>query len=182
MSSVSTSSKLSTGRTIVYQSPRIPPRRCPPEIKNDNPIMNSDQVSLITADADGDTRCKDSVCLVNKPSKIPTPLPRKSINVKITSGTLSSSSTPPSSPAKVISQPKLCLKTPSKIPSPLKCQQDETNQVDINQDKNAERRRTVVEICERIVVPQGETPPLPVTPFIMVNEVRSNDQQFNALR
>ncbi|XP_015124455.1 titin homolog isoform X2 [Diachasma alloeum] len=177
--SICTSSKLSSGRTIVYQSPRIPPRRSPPEIKLDLSSLNaSEEIASPLGDADTESKStsspqkiqeiKDLASPVNKPSKIPTPLPRKSVSVKINSGT-SSPSTPPSSPAKVIPQPKLCFKS-SKIPSPLKCQQDECNQPDANQDKNVERRRTVVEICEKIVVPQGETPPLPVTPFIMVNE------------
>lgn len=39
-----------------------------------------------------------------------------------------------------------------------------------------ERRRTVVEVCEKVVVPQGKTPTTPpVTPFITVNRV--NDKQ-----
>uniref|UniRef100_A0A0C9R002 CG43427_2 protein n=1 Tax=Fopius arisanus TaxID=64838 RepID=A0A0C9R002_9HYME len=181
----STSSKLSSGRTIVYQSPRIPPRRCPPEIKIDLSSTNVSEQMPLSAETETDSKAstsptkisdtKDSTSPVNKPSKIPTPLPRKSVNVKINSGT-SSPCTPPSSPAKIIPQPKLCLKSPSKIPSPFKCQQEESNQLDTNQERMIERRRTVVEICEKIVVPQGESPPLPVTPFI---EVRSNDQQFN---
>lgn len=36
----------------------------------------------------------------------------------------------------------------------------------------AERRRTVVEVCEKVVVPQGKTPTTPpVTPFITVNHL-----------
>ncbi|XP_054005603.1 serine-rich adhesin for platelets isoform X1 [Hylaeus anthracinus] len=43
----------------------------------------------------------------------------------------------------------------------------------------AERRRTVVEICEKVVVPQGKTPTTPpVTPFITVDRV--NDKQSSA--
>ena len=58
----------------------------------------------------------------------------------------------------------------------------------------AERRRTVVEVCEKVVVPQGKAPMTPpVTPFITVNcvntvdkrttpvaEVRSDQQAGNA--
>lgn len=60
----------------------------------------------------------------------------------------------------------------------------------------AERRRTVVEVCEKVVVPQGKAPTTPpVTPFITVNrvvnvvdkrtttpvaEVRSDQQAGNA--
>ncbi|XP_076669225.1 smallish isoform X2 [Andrena cerasifolii] len=43
----------------------------------------------------------------------------------------------------------------------------------------AERRRTVVEICEKVVVPQGKTPTTPpVTPFITVDRV--SDKQSPA--
>ncbi|KAL6438870.1 hypothetical protein ACFW04_003740 [Cataglyphis niger] len=42
----------------------------------------------------------------------------------------------------------------------------------------AERRRTVVEVCEKVVVPQGKTPTTPpVTPFITVNRVINADKQ-----
>lgn len=42
----------------------------------------------------------------------------------------------------------------------------------------AERRRTVVEVCEKVVVPQGKTPTtLPVTPFITVNRLINADKQ-----
>lgn len=56
----------------------------------------------------------------------------------------------------------------------------------------AERRRTVVEVCEKVVIPQGKTPTTPpVTPFITVNcvhadkrssisEVRDDQQTGNA--
>nr|XP_012215127.1 PREDICTED: uncharacterized protein LOC105667735 isoform X2 [Linepithema humile] len=41
----------------------------------------------------------------------------------------------------------------------------------------AERRRTVVEVCEKVVVPQGKTPTTPpVTPFITVNRVNADKQ------
>lgn len=42
----------------------------------------------------------------------------------------------------------------------------------------AERRRTVVEVCEKVVVPQGKIPTTPpVTPFIMVNRPINADKQ-----
>ncbi|CAL1673250.1 unnamed protein product [Lasius platythorax] len=42
----------------------------------------------------------------------------------------------------------------------------------------AERRRTVVEVCEKVVVPQGKTPTTPpVTPFITVNRLINADKQ-----
>lgn len=41
----------------------------------------------------------------------------------------------------------------------------------------AERRRTVVEVCEKVVVPQGKTPTTPpVTPFITVNHLTNVDK------
>lgn len=41
----------------------------------------------------------------------------------------------------------------------------------------AERRRTVVEVCEKVVVLQGKTPTMPpVTPFITVNRVNADKQ------
>ncbi|KAL6254454.1 hypothetical protein P5V15_014502 [Pogonomyrmex californicus] len=42
----------------------------------------------------------------------------------------------------------------------------------------AERRRTVVEVCEKVVVPQGKAPTTPpVTPFITVNRVSAADKR-----
>ncbi|XP_012057715.1 PREDICTED: uncharacterized protein CG43427 [Atta cephalotes] len=42
----------------------------------------------------------------------------------------------------------------------------------------AERRRTVVEVCEKVVVPQGKAPMTPpVTPFITVNRVNTVDKR-----
>ncbi|XP_020293925.1 uncharacterized protein LOC109859782 isoform X1 [Pseudomyrmex gracilis] len=43
----------------------------------------------------------------------------------------------------------------------------------------AERRRTVVEVCEKVVVPQGKTSTTPpVTPFITVNRVGADKQSY----
>lgn len=56
---------------------------------------------------------------------------------------------------------------PSRIPSTsARCHEAEAT------PPGTERRRTVVEICEKVVVPQGKTPTTPpVTPFITVNRV-----------
>jgi hypothetical protein len=41
----------------------------------------------------------------------------------------------------------------------------------------AERRRTVVEVCEKVVVSQSKTPTVPaVTPFITVSRVNADKQ------
>ncbi|XP_070169178.1 mucin-3B isoform X3 [Polyergus mexicanus] len=45
----------------------------------------------------------------------------------------------------------------------------------------AERRRTVVEVCEKVVVPQGKTPTPPVTPFITVNRLINADKQDSVI-
>lgn len=61
----------------------------------------------------------------------------------------------------------------------------------VQETRPADRRRTVVEVCEKVVVPQGEAPPMPpVTPFITVarvgdddsSEVRIDEQRSTALR
>lgn len=47
----------------------------------------------------------------------------------------------------------------------------------------AERRRTVVEICEKVVVPQGKTPTTPpVTPFITVDRVSEKQSAATEVR
>ncbi|XP_078047905.1 smallish isoform X2 [Augochlora pura] len=57
------------------------------------------------------------------------------------------------------------------VPSPLST--STKHQVTVGEETlAADRRRTVVEICEKVVVPQGRTPTTPpVTPFITVDRV-----------
>lgn len=140
----SSTHKTTTGRTVIYQSPRIPPRKNPP-------INDSINLSDI------------------KPSKIPT---SKNNNNSSTNPLLSTSTTSEKNNLQMIFNQKLTNQcTPSKI-------QDDDKQLDRkNVDNYCERRRTIIEVCEKIIVPQGETPPIIVTPFIMVDDVTSNEQQ-----
>ncbi|XP_014488518.1 PREDICTED: uncharacterized protein LOC106751841 [Dinoponera quadriceps] len=136
-------------------------------------------------------------------SKIPTPLPRKTAKSSPTSsdsalisgpsalkaspskthpGSGNKSSTGsaprtseaaafPASAESVSSQTsstEQLVASPSRIPS-ARCYEEATTLA----TPSTERRRTVVEVCEKVVVPQGKAPP--VTPFITVNRV--NDMQ-----
>lgn len=173
-------------------------------------------------------------------SKIPTPLPRKTIAAKSSPTSSTSSLSPPTSPSSP-KTPSLKSRTAnaksptgqsssspqfpkaSEIPIPVGSNVSSTNtsipivssnlesqqshplntsskhishptfstkhQVTVGEEAlPAERRRTVVEICEKVVVPQGKIPTTPpVTPFITVDrvnekqssptEVRNHDQQ-----
>lgn len=172
-------------------------------------------------------------------SKIPTPLPRKTIGAKSSPTSSTSSLSPPISP----SSPKIPslkgrtsnVKSPtgqtsspqfpkaSEIPIPVGSNVSSSSNVPVSPSSNpeqslvasfstkhlcsptkhqvtvseetlpAERRRTVVEICEKVVVPQGKTPTTPpVTPFITVDrvnekhssatEVRTDQQSSSPLR
>ncbi|XP_077261353.1 smallish isoform X1 [Temnothorax americanus] len=131
-------------------------------------------------------------------SKIPTPLPRKTAKSSPTSPdsvlTSSASKTSPSKAHGANNKP-----TTSQSPCPIR-RTSETATVEIPSPVSpqassaelppspssrfapgsarrheealppAERRRTVVEVCEKVVVPQGKAPTTPpVTPFITVN-------------
>lgn len=171
-------------------------------------------------------------------SKIPTPLPRKTIGAKSSPTSSTSSLSPPTSPSSP-KTPSLKSRTAnaksptgqsssspqfpkaSEIPIPVNVSSTNTSipvvssnlesqqshplntsskhishptfstkhQVAVGEEAlPAERRRTVVEICEKVVVPQGKIPTTPpVTPFITVDrvnekqssptEVRNHDQQ-----
>ncbi|XP_076221380.1 smallish isoform X2 [Nomia melanderi] len=155
-------------------------------------------------------------------SKIPTPLPRKTISSKSSPTSSTSSLSPPvspSSPKAPIIKPRtsnakspvsqmsspqfpkaseipvpvnttgqVSGSIPSGVPSPLEpsspmsfakhvpsspLSSSTNHQVTVGEETlAAERRRTVVEICEKVVVPQGKTPTTPtVTPFITVDRV-----------
>ncbi|XP_026667204.1 putative protein TPRXL [Ceratina calcarata] len=158
-------------------------------------------------------------------SKIPTPLPRKTIATKCSPSSSTSSLSPPTSP----SSPKTPtlkartsnIKSPmsfpqfpkaSEIPIPVGSNVSPSSSIPVSPSSSldhsplafsakqhptsptsntkhqvtvgeetlpAERRRTVVEICEKVVVPQGKTPTTPpVTPFITVDRV--NEKQSSA--
>ncbi|XP_032664814.1 platelet binding protein GspB isoform X3 [Odontomachus brunneus] len=81
-----------------------------------------------------------------------------------------------SSPVSSQASPTEQAASPSRIPSAsARCHEEATLL-----PAATERRRTVVEVCEKVVVPQGKTPTTPpVTPFITVNRV--NDKQSSEL-
>lgn len=159
-------------------------------------------------------------------SKIPTPLPRKTVNFKSTSN----SGSPPNSPTSLDPSIAHCqsklptvkarqnvssrtptspeeeenalkfdivapaLSEPSKSQIPVSVPQPSfpSPPVTPRQKSSGERRHTVVEVCEKVLVPQGEgfTSP-PATPFITVArvsgdnenyEVRIDEQNSTALR
>ncbi|XP_076244521.1 smallish isoform X2 [Calliopsis andreniformis] len=100
---------------------------------------------------------------INSSGTVPsTSIPSSSCIPVSPSSTLEQS--PPSFPAKHVSSPLFSTK----------------HQVTVGEETlPAERRRTVVEICEKVVVPQGKTPTTPpVTPFITVDRV--SDKQSSA--
>lgn len=180
----------SSNRVIVYQSPRIPPRRCPPA----KPTLDNSSSPSLQEDFESEspesknpfkfneskTSSAESISFAPlKPSKIPTPLPRKPATIKLSSSVPSS---PPSSPikqstcSKSLPSSPLSFKPPSKIPSPLKTQEDTSaGEFNLNINSKSERRRTIFEVCEKIIVPQDLSPVLPVTPFITVTKVDFTD-------
>ncbi|CAL7945955.1 unnamed protein product [Xylocopa violacea] len=301
-----------TSRPIVYQSPKVPPRRSPPETipkpKLPTPrehveanadslpakessstasgakIFADEQTSKLVADENGQSVPTDDTVKVTSSSptpldsavldgcplsparvavvptslqlesnatspsnstakdvpkttpvtsprtasKIPTPLPRKTIAAKSSPTDSTSSPSPPTSPSSLKIGP-LKTRTPnvksptgqtscpqfpkaSEIPvlvgssvssssnipvspsssleqSPLASSHAKHPSLSTSSTKQqatageealpAERRRTVVEICEKVVVPQGKTPTTPpVTPFITVDRV--NEKQSSA--
>ncbi|EFN87811.1 hypothetical protein EAI_12804 [Harpegnathos saltator] len=140
-------------------------------------------------------------------SKIPTPLSRKGAKSSPTSSDSALTSSPgpsagglkaspakshpaSSKPASTTSQAACSLPSyvespqtealatsASRIPSAsARCHEEPTLPV-----AATERRRTVVEVCEKVVVPQGKAPTTPpVTPFITVNRV--NEKQTSEVR
>ena len=147
---------------------------------------------------------KSTPCTSPRTSKIPTPLPRKNVIKSSPTGSTSSLSSPiaPSSPK--FGSPKLrsSLKT-SEIPVPIPTSPSSVSKVhfskteDMNFSKSfiptssssssptkstqvmdsrtAEKRLTVVEIYEKVVVPQGQASPTPpVTPFITVESFKNS--------
>ncbi|CAK9800414.1 Uncharacterized protein CG43427 [Anthophora plagiata] len=161
-------------------------------------------------------------------SKIPTPLPRKTVGTKSSPTNSTSSLSPPVSPSSPktpssktrtsnVKSPTSPMSFPqfpkaSEIPIPVCSNITSSTNTSISPSSNleqsplaspgtkhpvflasstkhqvtvaeetlaAERRRTVVEICEKVVVPQGKTPTTPpVTPFITVDRV--NEKQSSA--
>ncbi|CAL7945956.1 unnamed protein product [Xylocopa violacea] len=305
-----------TSRPIVYQSPKVPPRRSPPETipkpKLPTPrehveanadslpakessstasgakIFADEQTSKLVADENGQSVPTDDTVKVTSSSptpldsavldgcplsparvavvptslqlesnatspsnstakdvpkttpvtsprtasKIPTPLPRKTIAAKSSPTDSTSSPSPPTSPSSLKIGP-LKTRTPnvksptgqtscpqfpkaSEIPvlvgssvssssnipvspsssleqSPLASSHAKHPSLSTSSTKQqatageealpAERRRTVVEICEKVVVPQGKTPTTPpVTPFITVDRVNEKQSSATELR
>ncbi|XP_012148464.2 smallish isoform X1 [Megachile rotundata] len=267
-----------TSRPIVYQSPKVPPRRTPPEtlpkpklpvskeqieskldsqpakesnaasssaVEQDSKCIidetnqsssNEDSAKVTTSSPSPDSAIADSCLLspvrtamvptnlqlesnatsscsskeipkttpVTSPraaSKIPTPLPRKTIGAKSSPTSSTSSLSPPISPSspktpslktRSMKSPTVQLASPqfpkaSEIPVPVsscvpvspsaseqsaKHVSSSKHQVMGEETLATERRRTVVEICEKVVVPRGKTPTTPpVTPFITVDRV-----------
>jgi len=151
-------------------------------------------------------------------SKIPTPLSRKTTKPSLTSSdSVLTSLVPKVSPSKVHSANNKLLTSQSPCPSRKTSEttiveisspvSPQTSSVELPTSTSSrlaspsantrchddallptERRRTVVEVCEKVVVPQGKAPTTPpVTPFITVNkrttpvtEVRSDQQAGNA--
>ncbi|XP_012285558.1 F-actin-monooxygenase MICAL3 isoform X2 [Orussus abietinus] len=75
----------------------------------------------------------------------------------------------PTSPSTANSQPLDAAPSSPSLPIPS------TESPAALEERPADRRRTVVEVCEKVVVPLGEAPPtLPVTPFITVARVESD--------
>ncbi|XP_033222059.1 uncharacterized protein LOC117176113 isoform X2 [Belonocnema kinseyi] len=143
--------------------------------------------------------CQDAKsipCISPRTSKIPTPLPRK-ITKSSPTGSTSSLSSPVAAPTSPkFNTPKLRnLTKTSEIPVPIPTSPSSSSKVpffkmeDMSSSKSliptsssssikatqvmdsrpAERRLTVVEVCEKVVVPQGQGPPTPpVAPFITV--------------
>lgn len=145
-------------RTVVYQSPRVPPRRSPPEVPPKPsylPVLSNTESSP-SEDTSSST---NTVCFTvdsplpspRSPSKIPTPLPRKSI----------SNPTSPQSPPPRHKN--------SEIPVPTSPRSIRTPETD-------SRRLTVVEVCEKLMVPRGQAQ---ITPFIVVERL-ANDEVDNA--
>ncbi|XP_012541813.2 serine-rich adhesin for platelets [Monomorium pharaonis] len=102
----------------------------------------------------------------NKPSTSQSPCPIRRTSETATVAELSSPVSPQASSAEVSpSSPS------SRLPSASVRRHEDTL-------VPAERRRTVVEVCEKVVVPQGKAPTSPpVTPFITVNRVSAADKR-----
>lgn len=153
-------SPTSSQRPIIYQSPRVPPRRSPPESKPSYlPGLSSPIEPAVSSPLPSP----------RSPSKIPTPLPRK------TSLVPSSPTSTPGSPTSSPGSPKFPngggggklqqtkQQTPSEIPVPVKLS-----------PPSPMRRRTVVEVCEKVLVPRGQLQP---TPFITVERITPGDDE-----
>ncbi|OAD52450.1 hypothetical protein WN48_01432, partial [Eufriesea mexicana] len=165
-------------------------------------------------------------------SKIPTPLPRKTIGAKSSPTSSTSSLSPPISPSSPktpslkgrtsnVKSPTGQISSPqfpkaSEIPIPVGSNVSSSSNIPVSPSSNleqsplasfstkhlcsptsstkhqvtvgeetlpAERRRTVVEICEKVVVPQGKTPTTPpVTPFITVDRVNEKHSSATEVR
>lgn len=119
--------------------------------------------SVLTSSA---LKASPSKASSNKPSTCQTssPIRRTSETALPTCATIESSSSP--SPAEQFVLPS----SPSSRLTSGNARDEETL-------LPAERRRTVVEVCEKVVVPQGKTPTTPpVTPFITVNRLTNADK------
>ncbi|XP_018338680.1 PREDICTED: uncharacterized protein LOC108746415 isoform X2 [Trachymyrmex septentrionalis] len=143
-------------------------------------------------------------------SKIPTPLPRKTAKSSPTSpDSVLTSLVPKSSPSKAHNANN--KSSTSQSPCSTRRTSSETTAVEISSPVSpsqtssaevspssrlpaasarrhddallpAERRRTVVEVCEKVVVPQGKAPMTPpVTPFITVNRVNTVDKRTTSV-
>lgn len=143
-------------------------------------------------------------------SKIPTPLSRKTTKSSPTSSdsvlTSSASKTSPSKTHSMNNKPSTSqspcpIRRPPEtgiveVPSPVSPQASSAELPPSPSSRlppasarrheeallSAERRRTVVEVCEKVVVPQGKTPTTPpVTPFITVNRVNAVDKRTTSI-
>ncbi|KAK0085061.1 hypothetical protein PV325_005841 [Microctonus aethiopoides] len=178
-----------SGRAVIYQSPRVPPRRTPPAIKNECTSnlslndLNESGLTNVTMKSLPDSKLSiESNSSTNKPSKIPTPLPRKPINIKISPASVNIGSLSPTktSPKSMVSSSSVVLVKATKIPSPMKVQDDNLSsaiQGESNHEKYNERRRTIVEVCEKVIVSHGQMPVPSVTPFITVTKTVDDHQK-----
>ena len=116
-------------------------------------------------------------------SKIPTPLPRKTLKIPTVSSSLPSIA----SPGKINVAPKFPSKftVTSQTKIPFSTSPNKIHEESGNEKQQLQQRRPVVEVCEKVVVTQGEiTVSPPATPFITVlripkersNEVRTGDE------
>ncbi|XP_043280431.1 uncharacterized protein smash isoform X3 [Venturia canescens] len=186
-----------SSRPIVYQSPRVPPRRSPPEevVQSIKPLAEEKLVDSSSLKLDVDNEELQRVGELAKKSannspeakrpisKIPTPLPRKNLNVRV-SPSSSTSLVSTNSPSRVPAPSKVTIKTgvltSTKIPFSTTIatkSTEETGSLE-KQQQQPERRRTVVEICEKVVVTNADlSVSPPVTPFVTV--VRLGNERNN---
>ncbi|XP_023248467.1 formin-J-like [Copidosoma floridanum] len=245
----------SSSRPVVYQSPRVPPRRSPPEVTKPShlPVLSpTAAVSMVEPAKDDslseslstpDSSSTNTICSLNfsaepeiknlqtissgslspaspdskvssplpsprSPSKIPTPLPRKSLPTSPTSPTSSSPSSPkfplPPSPSKPRTLPSRTTQMASEIPVPVKVVNSPPTPSSPSSSTPSSsspasplkgipttttttkclspdpRRRTVVEVCERVVVAPGRAPI--ATPFITVERLGPSDNNSDEVK